>query len=197
MKKMFFISVFLFTIFILDSCKVYKPYTQEMKDNLKRMYKEDQEIQKVVYDRSNQRIKDSINNRREEIFMNNYKTVLNYFNQSGFPGIKENDATTSFNFWLITQHCDNDVNFQARVLKELKVQLKKKNVNPRNYAYLYDRVMKNKGKKQLYGTQMEMKIDSITKKQKLYPIENENELNVRRKSMGLEPIEEYLKAFGY
>jgi hypothetical protein len=195
-NTMFFVLFML--LLMLNSCKlISKPYTKEMKENLIVMVKEDQRIQTDPYDRTKPNASDSIKKRMHEIFVDNYRTIKGYFKTNGYPGIKENGEYTSYSFWLLVQHCDHDVNFQEKVLKQIKKQLRKSNAKPSNYAYLYDRVMKNKGKKQLYGTQMEMKRDPISKKQKSYPIEDEANVNKRRKIMGLETLEEYLKSFGY
>lgn len=66
-------------------------------------------------------------------------------------------------------------------------------VDPQNIAYLKDRVLMFSGKKQVYGTQLRR--NKYTKKMELYEVEDVEHLNEKRKSVGLEPIEEYLKSF--
>jgi hypothetical protein len=51
------------------------------------------------------------------------------------------------------------------------------------------------GKNQLYGTQAVW--DNVLKKNKIYPTENIESVNERRKKLGLETLEDYAKANGY
>jgi len=86
-------------------------------------------------------------------------------------------------FWLLAQHQDNDIKLQEQCLKYCDFEDK-------NKAFLTDRVLVSKGKKQLYGTQFYR-----NKKGKIAPrsIKNPSQLNKRREKTGLEPFEEYLK----
>lgn len=59
-------------------------------------------------------------------------------------------------------------------------------VNPRNYANLYDKVQKNLGRPQRYGTQ-------LAGNGKPYILENPEHLDEIRATMNLEPFAQYLK----
>jgi hypothetical protein len=74
----------------------------------------------------------------------------------------------------------------------MKKELKNNNVSLIDYVYLYDRVKKNKKEKQLYGTQMVYDSLGIHSP---YPIEDEENVNKRRKEVGLKPIDSYIKSF--
>ena len=50
------------------------------------------------------------------------------------------------------------------------------------------------GKKQIYGTQLTW--NEKTGRYELYPIEDEEHVDLLRASVGLQPIAEYLKDFG-
>ena len=50
------------------------------------------------------------------------------------------------------------------------------------------------GKKQIYGTQLTW--NEKTRRYELYPIEDEEQVDLLRASVGLQPIAEYLKALG-
>lgn len=182
---------FLFVTFV--SCKTASvPYTQNMKDNLAYMFKVDQQVQ--TWDEArleDQQYIDSMNIASEKVFRDNCIVVKEYFRKYSYPGVKENGKETAMHFWTIIQHADHDVEFQTQVLKAMKKQLRKNNVNRRNYAYLYDRVQKNKDKEQLYGTQIDWSSGTAQPYKLKYP-EKVNEL---RKEMELEPIEEYLASF--
>jgi len=85
--------------------------------------------------------------------------------------------------WLIVQH-SGDVKFQEKCLRLIK-NLPLTNERKHYIAYLTDRILVRGGNKQLYGTQY----DGIQP----FPIENEKELDLRRKTMGLGPFSEYHK----
>lgn len=58
-------------------------------------------------------------------------------------------------------------------------------------ALLEDRVALGEGKKQLYGSQLFW--DKVAKKSYVAPLEDPDNVDSRRKSVGLEPMAEYLK----
>ncbi len=65
---------------------------------------------------------------------------------------------------------------------------------PQYLAMLEDRVLVRQGKKQTYGSQLET--DNKTQKYIFSPIDDELNVNKRRASVGLSPIEEYAKMMG-
>ncbi|WP_421764883.1 DUF6624 domain-containing protein [Ekhidna sp.] len=98
--------------------------------------------------------------------------------------------------WLIIQHADKNPLFQAKCLILLKAAVDNGQSNPRNYAYLYDRVQVSKGEKQLYATQSSTN-NGLTKGQ-FYPIEDESDIQIRREEMGItRSVEEYAESMGF
>ena len=71
----------------------------------------------------------------------------------------------------------------------MKKEVDKKNASGSTYSYLVDRVNLNTGKKQIYGTQVQMGMDGT----KIKPCIDTVNLDKRRKSVGLSPIKEYLQ----
>jgi hypothetical protein len=190
MKKI--ITLFIVLMCFAVSCKSKIPYSENMKLEMKEMYSKDQILQ--IWDpkkEQRQSYRDSMEVELNLLCVKNLNVVKTYFNDNGFPGIKENGKEASLNFWLIVQHGDHDVKFQNKVLKAMRKEVNYKNVSLRNFAYLYDRVKKNKNKPQLYGTQ----ISWTTGKPLPYNLKNPKEVNGRRMKMELEPIEDYLKSF--
>jgi hypothetical protein len=188
-------TLFILILALLVSCKTKIPYSESMKMELQNMYLKDQKAQE--YDLTKVKRKeysDSMEVEFNKLCERNLITIKNYFKTNGFPGIKENGKETSLHFWLIVQHGDNDVSFQEKVLIAMKKELKFNNVNKQNYAYLYDRVQKNKNMPQLYGTQM---IWDSKGKHYPYKLKFPEKVNELRKEMGLEPLEEYLKLFNH
>ena len=54
------------------------------------------------------------------------------------------------NYWLLSQHADNNVGFQQQALKNIEMHLGQDN---EHYRYLHDRVSVNTGQPQKYNTQ--------------------------------------------
>jgi hypothetical protein len=116
------------------------------------------------------------------------KSIVNAF---GFPGYDLVGTSTSNNFWSLIQHADNDVVFQEDCLRQMKSLVDDKKANGKNYAFLIDRVKVNKNEKQIYGTQLYLNKDKTS--YEIPIVYKPEQLNERRKLVGLETIEEYIK----
>ena len=101
-------------------------------------------------------------------------------------GKKANNAA-----FLILQHADTKL--QKKYFPLLKEAAAKKEANPADAAMMEDRILMADGKKQIYGTQLT--INDQTKKWTVYQIEDEQNVDARRASVGLPPMAEYLKLF--
>jgi len=126
----------------------------------------------------------------DSVFAANEQRVSAIFDRYGFPGYDLVGQNGSNNFWLMVQHCDKDVSFQKKVLKAMKAELPKHNADPKNFAYLTDRILLNTSRKQVYGTQLTYNTDSCQAIPK--PLEDSLNVDKRRAAIGLEPIESYL-----
>ncbi len=102
----------------------------------------------------------------------------------GWPTYSLVGKEASYDAWLILQHCNGRDSFQKTCLPLIEVAVRNKQASEQNLAYLKDRILMRKGRKQIYGTQFEI----INHKASLWPVENEEELDVRREKTGLEPI---------
>ncbi|RYD55072.1 MAG: hypothetical protein EOP56_17015 [Sphingobacteriales bacterium] len=94
-------------------------------------------------------------------------------------------------FWLLAQHQDYDTALQKEVLKHMKWAVDRQQAPAIPYAFLVDRVRLNTGQKQLYGTQYWKAADG-----KMYiprPLEDSLNVNARRATLGMKPIEEELQ----
>lgn len=127
---------------------------------------------------------------KDSVFSNHQMLLAGVFKKHGYPGYDLVGKTGSNNFWLMVQHCDKFPAFQQQILKAMKVQVAKGNADSKNFAYLTDRVNLNTGKKQVYATQLMYNTDSCQAIPR--PLYDSLKVNVRRKQMGLEPIENYL-----
>ena len=127
---------------------------------------------------------------KDSVFTTHGHLLAAIFARYGYPGYDLVGEKGSNNFWLMVQHCDQDVAFQQRVLTAMQVQVQRHNADPKNFAYLTDRVAINTGHKQIYGTQLTYNTDSCQAIPK--PLEDSLRVDERRKAIGLEPIETYL-----
>jgi hypothetical protein len=120
----------------------------------------------------------------------NDKRMKEIVTNIGYPTISKVGKQASFNSWLIIQHSP-DLEFQVMCLDLMKKQFA--DVNPQNIAYLEDRILMYKGEPQIYGTQLKKNTDR--NKFELYIVKDPNNVDKLRKSIGLEPVEDYLKKF--
>ena len=118
----------------------------------------------------------------------NTKSLKDIISKYGWPTISSVGVEASQAAWLIAQHADHDIDFQAQCLEMMR-QLEPQDVSPTNRAYLEDRVRVNQGKAQIYGTQFNGNVDKLEPQ----PIEDEEHLDERRASVGLGPFKEYRK----
>ncbi|MBI5405700.1 hypothetical protein HY972_01520 [Candidatus Kaiserbacteria bacterium] len=105
--------------------------------------------------------------------------------QIEWPTVSKVGKETSHNAWLLVQHAYHQVDFQEQCLALMK-QESAGEVASRNIAMLEDRVRVNKNQPQLYGTQFRQ----TTGEHKPLPIEDEVNVNERRKQMGFDTLEE-------
>ncbi|MEH6309079.1 DUF6624 domain-containing protein [Olivibacter sp. CPCC 100613] len=126
----------------------------------------------------------------DSVFESHYNIVKKIFTKYGFPGYRLVGKDGAKSFWLIVQHCDKWPKFQEKVLRKMRHEVLNNNASGENYAFLVDRVRKNKGEKQVFGTQVSF---DITKSQAhVKDLEDPEHVNQRRTSVGLESLESYL-----
>lgn len=73
--------------------------------------------------------------------------------KQGWPRISAVGEKAAGEAWLLVQHADHDPVFQFQALRLMEPLVAERDVSPRNYAYLYDRVMLKLAGTQRYGTQ--------------------------------------------
>jgi hypothetical protein len=122
------------------------------------------------------------------VIRTNFPLIKNILDTYGFPGYDLVGKESSNNYWLLVQHSDFDLPFQKRALKLMEIQVKKRNASSNNYAYLVDRININEGRKQIYGTQIQMTDNGYRPK----PLIDSLNVDERRKQVGLIPLSEYL-----
>lgn len=126
---------------------------------------------------------------RDSVERMHQKVLIDIIAKHGYPGYDLVGKEGESNFWVMTQHCDFDPTWQQSVLLLLKAQVDKNNADANNYGYLVDRVRKNTGRPQLYGTQVDYDQDGQAF---IKELENRDQVNERRAALGMEPLESYL-----
>jgi hypothetical protein len=114
----------------------------------------------------------------------NAKRLGQIFDQIGWPTISQFGAEVSNGAWLIIQHADGNIPLQENALRLMKAAPKEE-VKQEDIAYLEDRVRKNKGLPQLYGTQG---LPGAEGEFEPLHIEDPQHINERRASMGMVPF---------
>ncbi len=118
---------------------------------------------------------------------NRLKEIIKEFD---FPTTKLIGKDAMRGVFLIIQHADADKEWQQKQLKNIELGTKTGDFNKQDYAYLYDRIQVNSGKKQRYGSQFS-KVDKKNKITELKDTEDLDRLDERRRKMGMMPIEMY------
>ncbi|MBL0269960.1 MAG: hypothetical protein IPP99_15155 [Chitinophagaceae bacterium] len=123
----------------------------------------------------------------QRVIRSNFSSVEEIFRKFGFPGYDLVGAQYSDKYFTLVQHSDFNVSFQLEVLKDMQQKVEAQNATGQNFAYLTDRTELNQGRPQIYGTQVLMSANT-----KLKPCIDSINLDKRRLSVGLGPIQEYI-----
>ena len=94
--------------------------------------------------------------------------------------------------WLVVQNMP--LEYQALVLPKLQAAVKAGEAQPGDGALLQDRVLARSRKPQIYGSQLSL--SPTTGARTVDPIEDEACVDVRRESVGLGPLADYVKQYG-
>jgi hypothetical protein len=108
----------------------------------------------------------------------------------GFPDKSMVGEVGMESIFFIIQHADQDKEFQLAQFPYIEAAVKRGDLDGQKYAYLYDRIKVNAGEPQRYGTQFS-RVDSETNTAELAPVEDIENLDKRRKEMGMMPISVY------
>lgn len=122
----------------------------------------------------------------------NTQWLKEHVSQSGWFTISEYGAAADSAAWLLVQHADRDVAFQAEVLSILEPLVAAEETRPISYAYLYDRVAVNSKRPQRYGTQGGCTAGGTWEPRE---VERPEQVDERRTAIGLEPMAAYKARF--
>jgi hypothetical protein len=161
---------------------------EELRKELQRMVKVDQDARE---ERARTAPGDAaaITRKVADIDRKNTARMKEIVEKHGWPGralVGEDGAHAA---WLLVQHADKDREFQKHCLELLEKAVKAGDASGADLAYLTDRVLVAESKKQRYGTQFR----TTDGKLEPYPIEDEANVDRRRKAVGLSTLAEYRK----
>jgi len=128
-------------------------------------------------------------NRMQELDDSRLLRMKEILTKYGWPGRSLVGTEAAAAAWLIVTHAVRDVTFQRLALEAMK-KLPPCEVENSHLADLTDRVLVGEGKKQLYGTMLDVKEDG---KFAPKPIEDEANVDKRRAALGLQPLAEMIR----
>ncbi|MBQ4822775.1 DUF6624 domain-containing protein [Aquimarina sp. MMG016] len=136
------------------------------------------------------KLDEGYNKEMAEIHNRNAKTLNEIINKIGYPTVDKVGKEASEATWLIIQHSIGQPNFMKKCVKLLEIAVHQNKANSKNLAYLTDRIAVFENKPQLYGTQFDWDESG-----ELSPniFDDLKKVNQRRKSIGLNSIEEQTK----
>ena len=121
----------------------------------------------------------------------NQTMVFGILDNDGWPSDKANRA-----IWIVIDH--SDLTSRSKYLSFVRAKADEGILDKSDYAMLNDRVLMEEGKPQVYGTQIKMAAtfdgEDMAMQLYLWPVENPDALDSLRRSVGLSPIEEYLRS---
>ncbi len=118
--------------------------------------------------------------------------IARIIEKKGYPGNKMVGNILSEVPFLVIQHAP--LEYQKKYMPVVYQAVREGQLGKKYYAYLLDRVNMFEKKNQIYGTQVVF--NHNIKHLELYPVEDIQHVDERRKQVGLEPLKEYLKEFG-
>lgn len=122
--------------------------------------------------------------------LENEEWVIKLLEECSLPTKREVGETGMKGLFFTIQ--ESSPRFRALYYTIVKQCVDNGDLKKKNLAILEDRMMRDYSKKQLYGSQLVR--DRETDIWTLYPVRDPENLDKRRKKMGLEPIEAYLES---
>jgi hypothetical protein len=145
----------------------------------------------ALHSRKSPEFQDFLRRNGEQDSLNELR-VTQILDERGWLGPEEVGEKGSSALYLVIQHADLPV--QEKYLPMMQKAVAAGKASPSNLAYLEDRVLMRQGKPQRYGSQIVP--DKATGAWVLYEVEDPPNLDKRRASVGLGPIQEYLDSTG-
>ena len=134
---------------------------------------------------------DGYNKEMADLHNKNAEILNDIIDKIGYPTIEKVGKEAGEATWLVIQHSIGRPNFMKKCMKLLENAVNDNKADPKNLAYLADRIAVFEGKPQFYGTQFDWDEHG-----ELSPnfFDDLVQVNKRRKSLGLNTLEEQTAA---
>jgi hypothetical protein len=156
-------------------------------DQMHRMRMDD--VQKAHGHNSSQ-VQELMQTMRKQDSLNLIK-VKSILDKHGWLGADMIGKQANLALFLVIQHSNQRT--QEKYLPMMREAVKKGDAEASALAYLEDRIALGQGKKQLYGSQFGTDANG---KMYVLPLEDPDNVDKRRQSVGLPPMAEHVKLFG-
>jgi len=159
----------------LDTISLDDQFYRLKSDSIAKIYGYESKEMQMLYQKMWE--KDSLNTIK-------VSSIIDKYGWLGSDIIGEKGNSTLF---IVIQH--SDLKTQEKYLPLMTAALKEGKISGSELAILIDRIEMNHGRPQIYGSQIQRKNGQFV----LYPILDEENVNIRRAEVGLMPLEEYVK----
>jgi hypothetical protein len=173
--------------------KLEANFDKALQKELLDIYKDDQDIRHVYIDATKKygfesKQADSLGRLMAEKDASNLTKIRNILDSRGWVGPEVVGSQANQALFLVIQHSDLEI--QQKYLPMMREAVKNKKANGNSLALLEDRIALGEGRNQKYGSQIGT--DKVTGKYYVLPLENPDDVDVRRAEVGLGPIAEYV-----
>lgn len=131
-------------------------------------------------------LNEGYNEKMAELHNRNAQLLSDVIDSIGYPTIAKVGKAGSEAAWLIIQHSIGQPKFMRKCLTLLEKAVLEQQANPKNLAYLTDRIASFEGHPQLYGTQFDWDENGVLSPN---PFDDLAKVNQRRKAAGLNTME--------
>ena len=122
----------------------------------------------------------------------NVLKVSRILDEHGWLGPDIVGANGNQALFLVVQHAS--LKIQEKYLPLLAKAVQKGKAQPSQLALLTDRIAVRNGKKQIFGSQIQL--DPVTNKNGIFPLEDPDHVDERRAKAGLGPLADYVRQWG-
>ena len=146
-----------------------------------RMREEDLALRQSLLDAGE--LLDGYHPRMEAMHRSHAESLREIIARIGYPTVRKVGADASNAAWLIVQHAIGEPDFMREICARLR-SLAPEDADPRNAAFLEDRIRMYEGRPQLYGTQFDFDDSGVLSP---VPFDDREAVNRRRAALGDPP----------
>lgn len=135
----------------------------------------------------NGRLSDGYDKEMEALHNRNAETLNRIIGKIGYPTVDKVGEEANEAAWLVIQHSIGQPEFMRKCAALLEKAVNENRANPKQLAYLTDRIAVFEGRPQFYGTQFDWDENGEMNPK---PFDNIEKVNQRRKTICLNLLEE-------